>query len=64
MLCSLVPSLHAKEGVSGETGNEAKYCVSGVKFSALVEWNWGGGGGGWKSLETNYLSLDILCLCS
>lgn len=40
MLCSLVPSLSAKEGVSGETGNKATYCVSRVKFSALVEQNW------------------------
>ena len=41
MLCSLIPSLSTKEGVSRETGNEATHCVSGVKFSALVEWNWG-----------------------
>ena len=45
MLCSLISSLSTKQGVSRETGNEATHCVSGVKFSALVEWNWG------KSLE-------------
>ena len=59
MLCSLIPSLSTKEGVSRETGNEATHCVSGVKFSALVEWNWGEESG--KRITRVYLeTLDNL----